>query len=1262
LILFNKHYIKLRLKLKYLILILIFTSCKENHEKNALESLQQITQSNLETNYYLNPITGDSIETIITEDGDTLISGIPLNLKGENIILDNTFESKEKNLVLESISIVDLKKHIIPDELIVSIVNKKSLTRTFVEDSVSDDNKNFILNSYGDTIKTGQSIPVKGKKLSTTYPNPILAVSPQFKDAAFNNLKYLDVDHGLSSSFILSILEDKNGNMWFGTDGGGISKYDGTTFYHFTKKNGLKLNTVRSIIQDKKGNIWFGTDNNGVNMYDGEGFSEYTEKEGLISNKIRTLFQDIDSNIWIGSWGGGLTKFDGDSFTHFTKKEGLASNMVTSIVQGKDGLLYFGTFEGLSIYNGKSFISYSKKNGLVDNGVYSVLEDREGRIWIGTYGGGVSLMRNDSITNFSVNEGLCSDKIFSIVEDKSGNIWFGTDGGGLSMYDGKSFTTLTENEGLVSNRIYASYKDSHENLWFGTIGGGVNILNNNSFTHLNKNKYSKYNDVRSIIEDNNGNIWLVSGTNGASKFDGEKHTYFNFEDHNSILSIIEDDSNNIWFGTWGGGINKYDGKTLTNYSIKDGLVSNNIWSMLQDSDGFIWLGTYDKGIMKFDGESFIHFSVKDGLHCNMISDIKEDKNGNIWFASYNGVSKYDGKSFTHLTEKEGLGNNHVSSIKVDKNGNIFFATSGGVSILNEKQINNSPCFLNECDHNLTNDYELIAHRKEHTQLFSYLTEKDGLSSNKVRSIIEDNNGDIWLGTNKGLTQIIFEDKLSLSQNNEDLKMVLNKPIRSVLNYSTKDGLKGVNFSSAAIIDSQNRIWWGTEKSVTMLDLNNFSNLNETLIGRLRQVTINNQFIDYREESAHNLLKIRFDSIEPFENYPHNLKLPYDKNHINFYFSTIELNSQHNIKYSYILEGLDENWSEANSEANAEYRNLSHGNYTFKFRTIGKSNIWSESVDYNFVILPPIWLTWWAKISYGIGSLFLVFGFVKWRVYNLKKRQTELEMEIKIATKEITDQKEQVEVAHKEITDSINYAARIQYSFLATKELLDSNLNDYFVFFKPKGTVSGDFYWAGILKNGNFAIVNADSTGHGVPGAIMSILNISSIEESIKEGLLLPHEIFNKTRKFIIDRLKKDGSATGGKDGMDASLICFNFNESKFSYVAAQNPIWIIRDKELIEIKPERMPIGKHDNDQVPFIGGEFDMKKGDQIYTLTDGFQDQFGGPRGKKFMIKKMREYVLSISHLSMAEQQQEIKETFTNWKGDFEQVDDVCVIGVRI
>lgn len=292
-------------------------------------------------------------------------------------------------------------------------------------------------------------------------------------------------------------------------------------------------------------------------------------------------------------------------------------------------------------------------------------------------------------------------------------------------------------------------------------------------------------------------------------------------------------------------------------------------------------------------------------------------------------------------------------------------------------------------------------------------------------------------------------------------------------------------------------------------------------------------------------------------------------------------------------------------------------------------------------------------------LMLLLVFFVFRSYRQKNQANLI---ISQQKQEVENQKVIVEAKNKDIFDSINYAERIQRSFLATTDILNQNLNDYFVFFQPKDIVSGDFYWAGVLANNNFAIVNADSTGHGVPGAIMSILNISSIEKAVEKGLNQPAAIFNDTRKTIIERLKKDGSPDGGRDGMDASLISINASKTKMFYVAAQNPIWLIRNGELIEIKPEKMPVGKHENDSAPFIGGECDLHKGDLIYTITDGFQDQFGGPKGKKFMLKKMREYILSISNLPMKQQHNLLLDVFTDWKGNLEQVDDVCLIGVRI
>lgn len=300
-------------------------------------------------------------------------------------------------------------------------------------------------------------------------------------------------------------------------------------------------------------------------------------------------------------------------------------------------------------------------------------------------------------------------------------------------------------------------------------------------------------------------------------------------------------------------------------------------------------------------------------------------------------------------------------------------------------------------------------------------------------------------------------------------------------------------------------------------------------------------------------------------------------------------------------------------------------------------------------------------QYGLyGGLLLVLMFTGF-VYNRLKITQKQKIIIEQKEEETQQQKKLIEEKHKEITDSIDYAKRIQHSFLATTEMLDKNLKDYFVFFRPKDVVSGDFYWAGELNNGNFALTCADSTGHGVPGAIMSILNISSLEKSIEQETE-PDKILNNTRKIIIERLKKDGSAEGGKDGMDCCLLVINKEKTQLSFAAANNPVYIVRDNQLIEFKPDKMPVGKHDKDFVSFSSQTIQLQKNDIIYTLTDGFPDQFGGDKGKKYMIKNLKEYILQIAQLPMQTQEQKLNDEFVFWKGENEQVDDVCILGVKI
>ncbi|MCE3229226.1 MAG: protein serine/threonine phosphatase [Bacteroidetes bacterium] len=308
--------------------------------------------------------------------------------------------------------------------------------------------------------------------------------------------------------------------------------------------------------------------------------------------------------------------------------------------------------------------------------------------------------------------------------------------------------------------------------------------------------------------------------------------------------------------------------------------------------------------------------------------------------------------------------------------------------------------------------------------------------------------------------------------------------------------------------------------------------------------------------------------------------------------------------------------------------------------------------------------------YGGLILVLIFAVFMYNRFKVTQKQKiiieEQEKETRQQKQLVEEQRDLIEEKHKEITDSINYAERIQRSFLASENLLDENISPsgkdgYFVFFQPKDVVSGDFYWAAKLNDGNFAYVTADSTGHGVPGAIMSILNISSLEKAI-EKVSNSSSILNETRKTIINRLKKDGSADGGKDGMDCSLIVLDRNKKQLTYASANNAIWIVRENTLLEFAPDKMPVGKHDKDQISFTEHIIELQTDDVVYTFTDGFPDQFGGEKNKKFLYKQLKQLLVSISSLPMQQQKEKLSQTLNKWKGATEQTDDVTVIGVRI
>jgi serine phosphatase RsbU (regulator of sigma subunit) len=306
---------------------------------------------------------------------------------------------------------------------------------------------------------------------------------------------------------------------------------------------------------------------------------------------------------------------------------------------------------------------------------------------------------------------------------------------------------------------------------------------------------------------------------------------------------------------------------------------------------------------------------------------------------------------------------------------------------------------------------------------------------------------------------------------------------------------------------------------------------------------------------------------------------------------------------------------------------------------------------------------------GLVALFLVFVFNRLQV--TRKQKTVIEEQKTVVEKA----HHELEEKNKEIMDSITYAKRIQSAILPPTKLVKEYLPQSFILYKPKDIVAGDFYWME-HKNGRILFAAADCTGHGVPGAMVSVVCNNGLNRSVREhGLTEPGKILDKTREIVIQEFEKSDEEV--KDGMDISLCGLDLNSNKLSWSGANNPLWIIRstrhsgldpesqnntnEYEIIEYKADKQPIGKY-AEANPFTTHEMQLQKDDSIYIFTDGYQDQFGGEKGKKFKATAFRSLLLNIQDKSMEEQKTIINESFETWKGHLEQIDDVCVIGVKI
>lgn len=396
-------------------------------------------------------------------------------------------------------------------------------------------------------------------------------------------------------------------------------------------------------------------------------------------------------------------------------------------------------------------------------------------------------------------------------------------------------------------------------------------------------------------------------------------------------------------------------------------------------------------------------------------------------------------------------------------------------------------------------------------------------------------------------------------------------------------------------------------------------------------------------------------------------LPYAFNSVRFNFAAPFFDREEVTQFTFKLDGYDSNWSDTTLISEKEYQNLPEGTYTFRVRALNIYMSRSSEGSVTFTILPPWYRTGWAYLLYFIGFVAVVYLSIRISIRRLRKAKQRLEKIVSQRTEQVVQQKQQLETAFKDIRDSITYAKRIQEAILPDQQNMHALLPGMFVLFRPRDIVSGDFYWF-VRRDKKSFVASVDCTGHGVPGAFMSMIGNTLLNEIVLEKKIeSPDEVLDMLHLRVRQALKQD---SGGetRDGMDVALVVIDHEKQTLEYAGANRPLWMISGNKFTEIKPDKMPIGGHafgaedaSATTRKFTKHTIALRSGDSVYLSTDGYADQFGGENGKKFMAKRLHQLLLDIHSLPPAAQQERLDQAFLEWKGEHEQVDDVLVIGIR-
>lgn len=1081
-----------------------------------------------------------------------------------------------------------------------------------------------------------------------------------------------------------------------------------------TKEYGDSCNAQNwSVAQDTRGITYFG---NMSKILEFDGVNWRTIRTPISGSFVTSLANDENGNIYAGAFGefGYLKPNDTGKLEYISLSSGLNDDdaffsNIWRIFTAEDMVIFFSQEKLFILQNDKIKVINPQTSFHLAFVVNNTLYVRQRDIGLMKYlDGNLQLVPNGEIFKDYGVFGIFPTK------DKNKYLIVTQEIGLFEYFPAKTDSAIiplisSDTEKLNNSVILGGILLNDNNIALNTSQKGVIIINSNGeiVQIIDINTGIKDNDVKQVYQDPNNNLWLAMNT-GICRI--------NYSSPISIYNSNTGLSGNVKT------IKSFD--NLLYVGTSDGLYVQNTLTENKQYKHFIKYGNFNKSVLKLLlVKNMLLIATNDGLYylnknSNIININNLDASAIYWSDISNllfvaGKTGFAIYSFKNVLRQE----------KIDKNIVIYNALSICEKIGENKEITDLWIgTLNEGVWNLSIDknFSIIPE--------NYFGEMDGLSQGWVRVYEFDNN--VVFGDVSGLLKFAaIEEELSDTEKDNEFDYkgyfepanVLGLTTETVTNLEETKNKTWLCLNGKVAFFAQNKI---TETPFLSIDVGTinvlFSDNNKTWIGGNEGLILFDNLFEkeYNKPPVINIRNVTCtgDSVLFYGVYPSkndiqnstiiqtdNFKpvLKYQFNTISFEFASIYNENACKPEYSYMIEGFDDNWSGWGTETNVKYKKIPAGKYTFLVKVRDIYNNESETVIYEFEILPPWHQTVLAYIAYVIIFIFALWIFIKLYTRKLKKDKERLEeiviertAEIRKQKDEIEEQRDHITEINHELTDSILYAKRIQKAILPHEEYTNDILSDYFIFFRPKDIVSGDFYW--LTKIEKYIIITAaDCTGHGVPGAFMSMLGVSSLNEIVrKQNIRSTGQVLDNLREYIIQSLQQTGKEGEQKDGMDIAICAFDTESNNLQFSGANNPLYLIRhishgDKltvssngeskdiepnitennyNLFQIKGDSMPVSIHII-MKPFTNYEINTIKGDKLYLFSDGYADQFGGPKGKKFKYKPFKRLLLQNTDKPMEEQKDILSKAFDNWKATpdksgemYEQIDDVVIIGIKI